>query len=140
MFIDSNVFCYYFNRSSDHHEETVQVLENALEEREMHTSVVVLMEVSHFLVNHLGPVKGKERMNTLLSVPKTIHDFDYNLLSDGLDQLARHAPQGIGGRDAAILATMRKAGIKTILTHDYAFRNLDEVTVIDPAEETDLDG
>lgn len=132
MFVDSNIFCYYLNGSSDHHRVVASVLEDMIERRRLHTSVVVLMEVSHFLVNHLGPVKGKERMDDLLCVSLNVHDFHYALLTDGVDQLARHAPQGIGGRDAALLATMQQEGIDTILTHDQAFHAVEDIQVNDP--------
>jgi len=135
MFVDSNIFCYYLNADSEHHEVVASSLEERIEQQDLHTSVVVLMEVSHFLVNHLGPVKGTERMEDLLTVSLTVHDFDYARLTTGVDQLARHAPQGIGGRDAAILATMREDGITTILTHDRAFRAVDEIEVVDPVED-----
>lgn len=132
MFVDSNIFCYYLNASSPHHQVVASELEDMIERRRLHTSVVVLMEVSHFLVNHLGPVKGRERMDDLLRVSLNVHDFDYALLTEGLDQLARHAPQGIGGRNAAILATMEQEGINTILTHDQAFQAVEDIRVNDP--------
>lgn len=132
MFVDSNIFCYYLNASSEHHRVVASELEDMIERRRLHTSVVVLMEVSHFLVNHLGPVKGRERMDDLLRVSLNVHDFDYTLLTEGLDQLARHAPQGIGGREAAILATMEQEGINTILTHDHAFQAVGDIRVNDP--------
>ncbi len=135
MFIDSNIFCYYFTRSSEFHEPVSRYVDEVLEEESIHISVIVLMEVSHYLVNNLGPIKGKETIETLTSYPIDVVDFDYGLFVDSLDQLARHAPQGIGGRDASILACMFQKNISTLLTHDQAFKSVEEIEVIDPVEQ-----
>ena len=39
---------------------------------------------------------------------------------------------GIGGRDATLLAAMKKTNATKILTHDVAFKGVDWLEVIDP--------
>jgi predicted nucleic acid-binding protein len=134
MFVDSNIFCYYFTESSEFHEPVSEYLDGIIGDEDLRTSVIVLMEVSHYLVQNLGPIKGKETVETLTSYPFEVFDFDYGLFTDSLDQLARHAPQGIGGRDASIFACMEENDVSVLITHDQAFKSVEEITVIDPVE------
>ncbi|MFB6355497.1 MAG: type II toxin-antitoxin system VapC family toxin [bacterium] len=136
MFIDSNVFCYYFSGSLEHHEPVSEFLEQAVEQETLQTSVIVLMEVSHYLVNTLGPIEAKETVSSLLSYPIDVYDFNYSLFTDSVDQLARYSPKGIGGRDASILACMSEQDISTLITHDQAFKTVDEINVVDPVEQS----
>jgi uncharacterized protein len=46
--------------------------------------------------------------------------------------LARYSQTGIGGRDATILASMDMLGIKKLMTHDRAFKRIDQIEVVDP--------
>ncbi len=39
---------------------------------------------------------------------------------------------GIGGRDATILASMKKLSIQIICTHDISFKKISNIEVIDP--------
>ena len=48
--------------------------------------------------------------------------------------LSRYSHTGIGGRDATILATMKKFNVKQLVTHDKAFKKIDFIQVIDPVE------
>ena len=51
---------------------------------------------------------------------------------DSVSYLSRYSHTGIGGRDASILATMKKSNIKKIITHDKDFKKIDFVEIIDP--------
>lgn len=65
-----------------------------------------------------------------------ILDFDSKLLSESVDYLLNYGYEdGLGGRDATIIAVINSQGIDTLLSHDDAFKRLaDRVTfkVIDP--------
>lgn len=135
VFIDSNTWCYYFDSSAEEHEQVAETLEEILEENEVTMNTVVLMEVAHYLIKNLGPVEGQEKIDTLLGYPFRVVDFTYSLFESSVDSLARQSHAGIGGRDATILAAMAEAGEETLVTHDKAFRNIDRVDVLDPAEE-----
>jgi len=49
-----------------------------------------------------------------------------------VELLADYSYQGIGGRDATVLATAKTLGLKRIMTYDEAFKRIDWLTVIDP--------
>ncbi len=90
------------------------------------------MEVSHFLVKNLGPIRGGEKINSFLSFPIVVEDLDYSTTLESIEQLKRYSHLGIGGRDATILAFMKRSSSKKIMTHDGAFKKVDWLEVTDP--------
>lgn len=134
IFIDSNIWCYYFNESSKEHNKVVNFIESIMDEESIVMNNVVGLEVAHFLIKNLGAIQGKEKINAMLEYPFIIDDLDYDTLLDSIDTLAKYTHTGIGGRDASIITTMRKKGIKKLVTHDQDFKKIDSIEVIDPME------
>lgn len=135
LFIDSNIWCYYFDKSSEEHPRVSHYIETILNKKEIVMNYFIIMELAHYLIKNLGPIKGKEKIDGFLRFAFIIGDFDYELLVASIDMLTRYSHFGIGGRDATILATMEKFKIKKLLTHDKAFKKVDFVEVIDPLED-----
>ncbi|MDV3278440.1 MAG: hypothetical protein LYZ69_08260 [Nitrososphaerales archaeon] len=90
------------------------------------------MEVAHFLIRNLGPVKGQSKVAEFLGFPMVVADFDYGTLLDSVGELAMNSHFGVGGRDATLLASMKKFGWKRIMTHDSALKKIDWLDVQDP--------
>jgi predicted nucleic acid-binding protein len=67
IFVDSNIWCYYFDRSAQEHNIVSDKLEKALEDR-VAINTVIEMEVAHYLIKNLG-LEGKSKMYTFLSYP-----------------------------------------------------------------------
>jgi predicted nucleic acid-binding protein len=132
IFIDSNIWCYYFDRSAQEHNIVSDKLEKALEGR-VAINTVIEMEVAHYLIKNLG-LEGKRKMDTFLSYPMVVVNFDQYLARKSIEYLARYSQTGIGGRDATILASMEELVINTLMTHDRAFKRLDFIEVIDPVD------
>lgn len=130
-FIDSNIWCYYFDRSAQEHDIVTESLEQVLEVDGVAINTVVAMEVAPYLIKNLGP-KGKKKVDVFLSYPMEIVDFDQSLARRSIEYLAKYSQTGIGGRDATILASMQELDIKRLMTHDRAFKRLDFIEVIDP--------
>jgi predicted nucleic acid-binding protein len=130
IFVDSNIWCYYFDRSAVEHDLVSERLEDALESG-VAINTVVAMEVAHYLIRNLGP-SGKTKMDVLLSYPMEIVDFDQYIARRSIEYLARLSHIGIGGRDATILASMEELGIEKLMTHDQAFKRIDFIEVVDP--------
>jgi len=65
IFIDSNIWCYYFDRSALEHDIVSEKLEQALDDG-VAINTVVEMEVAHYLIKNLG-VQGKKKMDVFLS-------------------------------------------------------------------------
>ncbi len=132
IFIDSNLWCYFFDESSKEHRKASVFLQKILEKEEIAVNTAVIIEISHFLIKNLGPVNGKERIEIFLEFPLQIEDLNYQNVKESIELLCQYSHAGIGGRDATILATMKKRGIKRIATHDASFRNVDWLEVLDP--------
>ena len=133
IFVDSNIWCYYFDKSAKEHRKVVGFLDKIIRKEKICVNTVVLMEVSHYLVKNLGPIKGNEKSKIFLSLPMKIIDFDYTMLEKSIGKLVENSHTGIGGRDATILAAMKNQNIKTLATHDKSFHKIEEIDVIDPA-------
>ncbi len=135
LLIDSNMWCFYFSASAEN-EKVSKAIEEALTTQQILSNNTVLMEVSHFLVKSLGPRIGKEKIDILMSFPMTIIDLDFSLMRQSIDMLCDYSHTGIGGRDATLLATLRRVGSNKIMTNDGAFKKIDWVDVFDPLEGT----
>lgn len=90
------------------------------------------MELAHFLIKNLGPVNGGDKLGLFLRFPLVISDFDYRSALDSVEMLERQSQLGVGGRDATILALMKRAGVKRIMTHDESLKKVDWLEAIDP--------
>ena len=130
IFIDSNIWCYFFDRCAQEHDLVSEKLENALE-GSVAINTVVEMEVAHYLIKNLGAL-GKRKMDIFLSFPMEIVDFNQYLAKRSIELLARFSQTGIGGRDATILAAMEELGTKKLMTRDKAFKRIDAIEVMDP--------
>ncbi len=136
LIIDSNIWAYYFDRDAPEHKFVVETVEKALTTNKIVINTVIIVEVAHFLIKNLGPLTGREKVSTFLSFPFKIVDLTFTLTLKAVEHLVRHSHQGIGGRDATILATMEILGLNEIMTHDEAFKRLDWVKVVDPVPES----
>ncbi|MGB9659584.1 MAG: type II toxin-antitoxin system VapC family toxin [Nitrososphaerales archaeon] len=132
LIIDSNIWAYYFDKDAPEHSLVVDKVEDALRSESVTINTVIIIEVAHFLVKNLGPVVGKGKLDIFLSFPFSIVDLDYNLTLKAVAFLAKYSHQGVGGRDATILATAETLGLNKIMTHDEAFKRIDWLKVIDP--------
>ncbi|MBI2672228.1 type II toxin-antitoxin system VapC family toxin [Candidatus Woesearchaeota archaeon] len=132
IFVDSNIWCYFFDESAKEHKAAVNFLIKILEKEKIIMNTLIIMEISHYLIKNLGPIKGQEKIKRFLEFPFVIEDFNYEMLLDSISSLVSYSHTGIGGRDASILATMKKLNIKKIITHDKDFKKIDFIEIIDP--------
>lgn len=73
IFVDSNIWCYYFDRSAHEHSVVSERLEQVLEDG-VAINTVVAMEVAHYLIKSLGS-EGKRKMDLFLSYPMGTSDL-----------------------------------------------------------------
>ncbi len=132
--IDTNIWAYYFTQDVPEHKYVEKALDKIIrsEKEQIAVNTVIVMELAHFLVKNLGPIQAKEKLDIFLSFPFTVGDLDYSNVLDSIEELKRYSHLGIGGRDATVLAFMRKGGMKKIMTHDAALKKIDWLEVIDP--------
>jgi len=133
LFIDSNIWCYYFDKGSKEHTKVVNYLEKIIKQETILINTVIIIEVSHFLIKNLG-TKGREKVDNFLKLPIKIIDFDYEQVLNSVKILAKHSNKGIGGRDATLLAAMTKVGTNRIVTNDSAFKRIKGLKAINPTK------
>jgi predicted nucleic acid-binding protein len=132
LIIDSNIWAYYFDRDASEHPFVVDEVKDFLRSEKIAINTVIIIEVAHFLVKNLGPIIGRNKLDIFLSFPFTIIDLDYDLALRAVGFLDKYSHEGIGGRDATILAMAETLGLNRVMTHDEAFKRIDWLDVIDP--------
>ncbi len=132
IFVDSNIWCYYFDASSKEHKKAAAAVDKYLKSDHIVLNTPILMEVAHYLIKNLGAVEGKAKLLRFLEFPSTIIDLDFSQSRDAIDWLAKYTHVGIGGRDATILSSMNQTKTKRLLTHDKAFARVAEIEMVDP--------
>lgn len=133
--LDANIWVYYFDSELDDHERIAHHIDTILGREPLFLPAVVAMEVVHYLSNQI--VRSEPLVETFLhldgttTAPLTVAD-----VRRASALLETHGNTGIGGRDAAILATMQRHAVSTLWTHDGALvavaESLDWLDVVDP--------
>ena len=120
IFIDTNIWCYYFDARLPEHAPVSDVLRSTIKDETMVVNTVVVMEVAHYLTRSLEQDEAKSRADKFMSLRSlVILDFDRPLMRASIDFLTRYArSHGLGGRDSTIIASLMRHGIKTLMTHD----------------------
>jgi predicted nucleic acid-binding protein len=106
-------------------------------------NTIVVLEVAHYLVRHFKEKDARKKLDSFVNLRNMeIVDFDRKLLAESLEKLVSHSySDGLGGRDASVVATMNLRGIKSVVSHDDVFRRLSSklaLKVIDPVRIASL--
>jgi len=141
IFIDSNIWCYYFDRRMPEHQKVREPIRQILKSsKEIVCNTIVVMEIAHYLVRHFKEEDARSKIEHFIKLGNMkILDFDAKLMIESLDKLLNYNySYGLGGRDSTILASIQANGVKTLVTHDNVFKRLSSnvgCSIIDPIEE-----
>jgi predicted nucleic acid-binding protein len=113
-----------------------------IKSEEIACNTIIVMEVAHYLVRHFTEKIARKKIEYFINLGNMqIADFNRQTLTETVDNLLAYAySEGLGGRDATVIATMKLQNIKKIISHDDIFRRLAnklELEVIDPARPTE---
>ena len=140
LFIDANIWCYYFDARHPEHEHVKRFMRQALLSETLAVNTLIVMEVAHYLNRNLSRDEAKRKTENLLTLENLrVHDFDRDQLMKSLDTLNKYfRSHDLGGRDATIISTVKSQGVERLVTHDKALAEvakLESVNVVDPVEE-----
>lgn len=142
IFIDSNIWCYYFDQRLPEHQRVREPLrEIILSSEELVCNTIVVMEIAHYLVRRFTEKEVKKKIEYFINLRNMkILGFDTKMMAESLDHIITYGySDGLGERDATIIAAMNSHGIKTLMSHDDAFKRLSDkliFNVIDPITAT----
>ncbi len=136
--MDSNIWCYYFDQRLPEHASVRDAIREIVKSEQIACNTVIVMEVAHYLIRHFSEKIARKKIETFVNLSNLdIADFNRHTLNEAVEGLLTYAyPEGLGGRDATVIATMKLQNITKIVTHDDIFRRLAnrlELEVIDPA-------
>jgi predicted nucleic acid-binding protein len=131
------MWCYYFDKRLPEHEQVRDIMRKTITSEDIVCNTLIILEVAHYLVRHFTGSTARKKIEYFTNLSNlTIVDFDRQSMTQALESLIEHGySDGLGGRDATVLATMNSKEIKTILSHDEVFKRLAtklELQVIDP--------
>jgi predicted nucleic acid-binding protein len=132
MLVDSNIWAYYFDASLPERSSVIKPLEGALKKNYVVVNATIVVETLHYLVKRLGSLEGTRKGRVFLSYGMPLYSIDEEIVNLALTKLSEFTHLGISGRDATILATMLIEDIRSLMTHDQAFKRIPEIDVIDP--------
>ena len=141
LFVDSNIWCYYFDARLPEHVRVLDAMREIIKSQQIAANTVIVMEVAHYLVRHFTEKIARKKIETFTNLSNMeIADFSRPALSETVETLLAYAySEGLGGRDATVIASMKLQNTKKIVSHDNIFRRLAnklELEVIDPAQPT----
>jgi predicted nucleic acid-binding protein len=142
LFVDSNIWCYYFDQRLSEHTFVRVAMGEIIKSEEMACNTVVVMEVAHYLVRHFTEKIARKKIEYFINLSNMqILDFNRQVLTGTVENLLTYAyAEGLGGRDATVIAAMKLQNIKKIVSHDDIFKRLAnklELEVIDLAQPTE---
>jgi len=140
IFVDSNIWCYYFDKRLPEHQSVREPIRQILmSSQEIVCNTIVVMEIAHYLVRHFREQDARSKIEHFIHLSNMrILDFDAKAMSESLGILLNYNyTHGLGGRDSTIIASLNLHKIKTLMTHDDVFKRLSDEThcnIIDPVE------
>jgi predicted nucleic acid-binding protein len=139
LVVDSNIWCYYFDQRLPEYAFVRDVMREIIKSEEIACNTVIVMEVAHYLVRHFTEKIARKKIEAFINLSNiNIADFDRHALNQTVETLLAYAfTEGLGGRDASVIASMKFQNIKKIVSHDDIFKRLAnklELEVIDPAQ------
>src|ERR1022692_1744813 len=106
IYVDSNYWIYWLDSRLPEHEHVMKTMRGAIREG-IAMSYVTLLEVSHYL-RSLPTQEFVELTGAILDLSTlTLFDLDGRIADLALEMVPESAGEGLGGRDCAILATMK---------------------------------
>jgi predicted nucleic acid-binding protein len=141
IFVDSNIWCYYFDTRLPEHLRVRDSMREIIKSQEIACNTVIVMEVAHYLVRHFTEKVARKKIETFVNLNNLdISDFNRQACNESVETLLTYAyVEGLGGRDATVIASMKLQNINKIVSHDDIFRRLAnklKLEVIDPAQLT----
>jgi predicted nucleic acid-binding protein len=138
LFVDSNIWCYYFDQRLPEYAAVRDAMREIIKSEEIACNTVIVMEVAHYLVRHFTEEVARKKIETFINLSNIdITDFNRQELNQTIETLLAYAyVEGLGGRDATVIASMKLKNIKKIVSHDDIFKRLAnklELEVFDPA-------
>ncbi len=138
LFVDSNIWCYYFDQRLPEHVPVRDAMREIIKSEQIACNTVIVMEVAHYLVRHFPEKVARKKIETFINLTNIdIADFNRQALNQTIETLLAYAyTEGLGGRDATVIASMKLQNIQKIVSHDDIFKRLAnklELEVIDPA-------
>jgi predicted nucleic acid-binding protein len=138
LFVDSNIWCYYFDQRLPEYASVRDSMREIIRSQQIACNTVIAMEVAHYLVRHFTEKIACKKIETFINLTNIdIADFNRQTLNQTIETLLSYAyTEGLGGRDATVIACMKLHNIKKIVSHDDVFKRLAnklELEVIDPA-------
>jgi len=132
IFLDSNYWIFLFDETTPEHIHVKKHFTEIFDNCQITINVVVMIEVLHYLIKRLGSNIGKSKWKLFSSMDFTCDDLTFQDLDMVFEKISSFTHTGIGGRDATILATMKKFSVQKICTHDTSFKKINGIEVIDP--------
>jgi predicted nucleic acid-binding protein len=139
--IDSNIWIYYLDKTLNEHKYVNDPVEQVIRNEEILTSTIIWLEVSHYLykISSIPKQKIESTLRRLVRLSSMrVIDFDMELYFETIRLLGEFRHNGtlsLGGRDASIVAMMKRQKVNTILTHDRDFKKLEDkgiIKILDP--------
>ena len=141
IFVDSNIWCYYFDQRVPEHERVREPMREIITSEEIACNTIIVMEVAHYIVRHFNEKSARKKIDFFINLRNMqISDFNREMMQESLASLLEYSyADGLGGRDATIIATLKSQNIKRIITHDAVFKRLAAkltLEVTDPIQAT----
>jgi predicted nucleic acid-binding protein len=139
LFVDSNIWCYYFDQRLHEHVCVREAMREIITSEDIACNTIIVMEVAHYIVRHFTEQIARKKIEYFVNLSNLqIADFNRIALNETIESLLLYSfAEGLGGRDATVIATMKLQNVKKIVSHDAVFRRLAdklELELIDPAQ------
>jgi predicted nucleic acid-binding protein len=139
IFVDSNIWCYYFDQRLPEHQHVKEPMRKIIKSTEIACNTIIVIEVAHYLVRHFNEKTARKKIELFTNLRNLkIANFDRQAMTETIENLIEHAyADGLGGRDATIITTMKAQNMKRIASHDDTLKRIAcklKLEVTDPAQ------
>ncbi len=83
IFVDSNIWCYYFDRRLPEHEHVREPVREIIRSEEILCNTIIIMEVAHYLVRHFTEKAARVKIEYFVNLRNMIIiDFNRQMMAE----------------------------------------------------------
>jgi len=118
------------------HKYVRDLMREIIKSEEIASNAIIVMEVAHYIVRHFDEKNARKKIDFFTNLRNMqISEFNRAMMQESLESLLEFSySDGLGGRDATIIATLKSQNIRRIITHDAVFKRLAAKLTLDATD------
>jgi len=86
IFVDSNIWCYYFDQRLPEHKQVLEPLRELIKSEEIACNTIIVTEVAHYIVRHFAEETAYKKIDYFVNLRNMqITDFNRQIMTETIE-------------------------------------------------------